>query len=131
MKKQLKQYYRSVYKCLPVSQKQKQQILNQIRHSVEGYLTENPSADMPQIIQHFGNPEEIASTYVENMTTTEILKRFHVRKSILTAICSVAAVALLVWGVVVAISFINELDESGGFVAVEPVAEIDETEEVK
>jgi len=131
MKKQLKQYYRSVYKCLPVKRKQKQQILHQIRQSVEGYLAENPLADMPKIIQHFGKPEEIASTYVENMTTREILKRFHVRKSILTVICSVAAIVLLVWGAAVAISFINELDESGGFVVVDPVVEINETEEVK
>ena len=86
---------------------------------------------MPQIIQHFGEPKEIASTYVENMTTAEILKRFHVRKFILAAICSVAAAALLIWGTVVAVSFINELDESDGFVVVEPVTEINETEKVK
>ena len=129
MEKQLKQYYCSIYKCLPICRKQKQQILDQIRQSVEGYLTENPSADMPQIIQHFGRPEEIASSYVENMTTPEILKKFQIRRTVLTIACAVAAVALLMWGTVVAISFYNELDESGGFIVVDPVVEIDETEE--
>lgn len=129
MKKVLNRYYRNIYKCLPVNRKQKQQILDQIHQSLDGYLAENPSADMSQIMQHFGKPEEIASSYVENMTTPEILKKFRIRRTVLAIACAVAAAALLLWGTVVAISFYNELDESGGSIIVDPVIEIDETEE--
>ena len=122
--KELKQYYREIAKKLPVGRKQKQQILLTITQSVEDYLAAHPLADFQAVQAHFGSPQEIAAAYIENMTTPEILKKFRFRKTIIIVVCSVAAVALLMWAAVVGYALMNELNEDGGFVVVEPVVEV-------
>lgn len=122
--KELKQYYRDISKHLPVGRKQKQQILLTITQSVEDYLAVHPLADFQAVQAHFGSPQKIAAAYIENMTTPEILKKFRFRKTIIIVVCSVAAVALLMWAAVVGSALMNELNQDGGFVVVEPVVEV-------
>ena len=122
--KELKQYYRDIAKQLPVGRKQKQQILLTITQSVEDYLAAHPLADFQAVQAHFGSPQEITAAYIENMTTPEILKKFRFRKTIIIVVCSVAAVALLMWAAVVGSALMNELNQDGGFVVVEPVVEV-------
>ena len=125
MKKELNRYCRSISRYLPIKKAQRQQIVEQIRHSVEDYLEEHPGANMADLTAHFGTPEAIASAYVENMTTPEILKKFRIRRTILIVVCSVAAAAFLMWATVVGIALSNELNAAGGFVVVDPVIESD------
>lgn len=128
MEKALCKYYRSISKCLPVDKKHKKQTLEQIRHSVEDYRTKTPTADMQDLLEHFGTPQEIAASYVENMTTPEILKKFCVRKTILLVVCAVAAVALLMWGTSLAVALINANKSIDGYGVTGSIEELDATE---
>lgn len=128
MEKALSKYYRSISKCLPVDKKHKKQILEQIRHSVEDYRVENPAADIQGILEHFGTPQEITASYVENMTTPEILKKFCVRKTVLLVVCAVAAVALLMWGTGLAVTLINANKSIDGYGVTGSIEELDATE---
>lgn len=68
----LKSYYRRIKKQLLCSKKEKDGIISLLCSSVNIYLLENPDADLNMIQQHFGSPEQIARTYL-NETDTEIV----------------------------------------------------------
>lgn len=90
-------YYREIRSWLPCSRKQKEQILGRFRDSVQAYLDENPGADFEQIRSHFGTPEQIAGTYVEELGTAELLRSLRVRRRVLTIIAATAAFVLVSW----------------------------------
>lgn len=126
--KELKQYYRDIAKQLPVGRKQKQQILLTITQSVEDYLAAHPLADFQAVQAHFGSPQEIAASYIENMTTPEILKKFRFRKTVLTILCATAATALLLWGAVIGYALLKEANRGETFLVVDSIEEYDVTE---
>lgn len=128
MKKELTQYYRKISRCLPIKKAQRQQTMEQIRLSVKDYLAAHPEADMAAVTAHFGAPQEIAASYIENMTPEEILKKMRFRKTVLTILCAAAATALLLWGVVVGTALINEITSSGGYGVIDPIEEFNVTE---
>lgn len=98
---ELKRYYRAIRSWLPCSQKQKKQILMQIQNSVESYLEQKPDADFPQLQEHFGEPQVIATSYVENIGTAEILRGLRIRKRIVTTVVTAVILILILWSSVV------------------------------
>ena len=128
MKKELTQYYRKISRCLPIKKAQRQQTMEQIRLSVKDYLAAHPEADMAAVTAHFGAPQEIAASYIENMTPEEILKKMRFRKTVLIAVVTVLTAAFLLWVAVVGSALANELNQDGGFIVVEPAKEIYATE---
>lgn len=97
----LKRYYRDIRSWLPCSRKNEKRILEQIRSSVEGYLEQNPEADINRVQTEFGSPQTIAASYVENMGAAEILKDLRLRRRIFAAVASAVAIILLLWAGVV------------------------------
>lgn len=97
----LKRYYREISSWLPCSRKLKKQIIGQIQRCVEEYLEQNPDADIAQLKNHFGDPQTIAATYVENTGTAEILKDLRIRKRIIRIVATVMAFILIMWASVV------------------------------
>lgn len=126
--KELKQYYREIAKKLPVGRKQKQQISLAITQSVEDYLAAHPLADFQAVQAHFGSPQEIAATYIENMTTPEILKKFRFRKTVLIVLCATAATALLLWGSIIVYAIVKDANSGESFLIVDSIEEFDVTE---
>ena len=104
----LKRYYKAIYSWLPCSRKLKKQIIGQIQNCVEDYLAQNPDTDIAQLKKHFGDPQAIAATYVENIGTTEILKDLRIRKRIVRIVASVTAVILIMWASVVTWAIVKE-----------------------
>ncbi len=125
MEKALSKYYRSISKCLPVEKKHKKQILEQIRHSVEDYRAENPAADIQGILEHFGTPQEIAAAYIDEMTTTEIQKKFKITKRVIVIVCTAIALALILWATVLVAAWVDAQKSFDGFYDVGPVIESD------
>lgn len=126
--KELKQYYRDVAKYLPIGRKQKQQIILAITQSVEDYLAAHPLADFQAVQAHFGTPQEIAASYIENMTTPEILKKFRFRKTVLTILCATAATALLLWGSIIVYAIVKDITTDNNLIVVDPIEEFNVTE---
>jgi hypothetical protein len=98
------QYCRKVRKCLPCGYKQKRQLLDKIRARALAWLEQNPSRPFAEFENAFGSPRAIAASYLEQMDGEEVLSKLAVRKRILWAVASAAAIALLIWliGVVMA-----------------------------
>ena len=92
-----KRYIRSVSNTLACSGKAKKRILSQIRDSVDDYLIQNPDADFEMIEMHFGTPQEIAASYVNEQDASMLLKKMGIKKKILVVVASVMAAFVLIW----------------------------------
>lgn len=112
--KALEQYFREVRSLLPCSRKQKDGILARFRASVDDYLADYPEADIIQIREHFGAPEDIAAAYVESEGTAEILAALRLRKRVMTVVATVMAIILISWGAVVTWAVYSVKDTNGG-----------------
>ena len=71
----LKRYVRSISDGLPYSMRARKQILSQIRESIDDYLQENPEADLATVQAHFGTPQEIAASFVNEQDASTLLQR--------------------------------------------------------
>ena len=120
----LKRYYRSIRNCLPSSRKLKAKVLAEIDSNINEYLRENPYADIASIEARFGAPEQIAIAYVDELETPELLKKFQIRKRILTIIIGAVAIILILWLGVVSWSAITEYYDSNGDITDSGIVEI-------
>lgn len=122
----LLRYLWEISRELPGSWKQKKKILFRIKHSIQDYLSDGDEISYSQIKERFGEPKQIAYSYVENMETEEVTKELKISKKIIRII-TVAAIAMVVlWGGYVALCYINFQDSMNGYIIVE-VTEIERT----
>ena len=96
-----KKYLRRIRCMLPCSRKMKKRIMEQIRDEVSLFLDDTPKADYAALMSHFGEPESIAASYIEGMGTAEILRKFRIRKLVLSTIAIVLAFIVITWAVTV------------------------------
>mgnify|MGYP001116616268 CR=1 FL=1 len=68
-----RRYLRNVKDWLPCSGKLKREIMARIKNVLDDYLAEHPDADFVELSHRFGLPKQIASSYVEEMDTEELL----------------------------------------------------------
>lgn len=109
----LNRYCWDVRSCLPCSGKLKRQILAEIRERVSAYLEQDPDADYKTIAAQFGTPQQIASAYVDEMETPELLHSLRIRRRIVKIISAAAAAMLMLWAggmMLVTIKAANNLD---------------------
>lgn len=109
-----KRYIRSVSDTLSCSGKTKKRIVSQISDSVDDYLLQNPDADFEMIQMHFGTPQEIAVSYVDEQDASVLLKKMSIKKKVLVIVAGVMTAVLLMWAVVVTWAAIDAKAESGG-----------------
>lgn len=93
----LKRYLRSICKALPCTGKMKRSIVSQLRESIEYYLFQNPDADLEVIQAHFGTPQEIAVSCIEEQGTSVLLKKNGFTQKVLAIIAGTMAVVTLIW----------------------------------
>lgn len=120
----LKRYYRSIRNHLPSSHRLKAKVLAEIECNINAYLLEDPSADITSIEARFGSPEQIAVAYVDELGTPELLKKFQIRKRILTIVISAIVIILILWLGVVGWAAIREHNDSNNTVTDSGIIEI-------
>ena len=96
--KELKKYYRQISSWLPCGGPLKKQLMGSITATVEGYLAEHPEADFLAIQAHFGTPQQIATAFVDEMETAELLIKLHMRNRIIKIIFLCACILIAIWG---------------------------------
>lgn len=92
-----KRYIRTISDALSCSGKTKKRIVSQIRDSVDDYMLQNPDADFEMIQTHFGTPQEIAASYVDEQDASRLLKKMSIKKKVLVIVAGVMATILLMW----------------------------------
>ena len=121
--KHLNKYCRSIRSWLPCSGKLKKQILEEIRSNVSAYLEEAPSADYNALVQRFGSPQQIAATYVDELSTNELLHDLRIRKRIVNIVFTCAALILTIWVGIVTIAMIDNQNSDNSYYEIEIIDE--------
>ncbi len=86
MQNEIKEYIKSVKKQIVCPTAESRQMLRELQANVSDFVQENPDADMVQIVEQFGKPEEIAKNYLADAEPQNIKKAINIRKMLVAAI---------------------------------------------
>lgn len=120
-KKIIRSYIRSVTRLLPCSQKQKRAFKKQLDNDITNFLLDNSNTNIELITEHFGTPQQIASSYIHEMGSQELQQGLHIRKNILIAVFSTLGVILLIWFGVAIGAFLDAVTSNDGHVETSPI----------
>lgn len=128
-----KRYMRQVRSCLPCNGKKKRKLLDRLREELDGYLAENPEAGMEELRQRFGEPRQIAASYVAEMDMPELLRSLRFRRRIVSIAAAVAIGILLMWAAVVTTALVEHRKSVNGYfgeayITEEPAVPLEEGE---
>jgi len=99
---QVRRYLWEIRDFLPCSSKEKREILNKIKGIIATAALETPEMTYKILVDRFGTPQQIAASYVDEMDTSELLRKLRIKKKIIAVVCATAAIILAIWvGVVV------------------------------
>ena len=87
-------YCRSVSRRLPLGGRRKRDFLRQLDRGVADYLSGHPWADVQELREQFGSPEELAVSFVSELSAPEIDQAFRVRQRLLAVAVAAALLAL-------------------------------------
>lgn len=118
--KELKTYYRQVATWLPCGGKLKKQLMANITATVDGYIADHPEADYAALQAHFGTPRQIASAFVDEMETSELLNTLRTRRKIVTICLLCAAAIIAIWAIAVTTLWLVGLDNTLGHIVTHP-----------
>ena len=93
-----RRYLRKVRGLLPCSRKMKDEITAPLRRSMAEYLLEQPDASAEDFRARFGTPEVIAASCLEDVETTDLLRRLRLRRRVMAILVSAVILILLSWG---------------------------------
>lgn len=95
----VKRYLREVNSWLPCRRKLKTKIVAEITSNVSLFVTENSNSGYNEIVARFGTPQQIASTYVDEMETTELLNDLRIKRKIVSTVIAGVFVLIVTWSV--------------------------------
>lgn len=98
-----KRYLREIRSWIPCAGKMRREVLEEIRGTLAEFLSENPDADFPALVARFGTPQQIASTYVDEAETGELLNALRIRKKMVRIACVTAVILISIWATAVTI----------------------------
>ena len=107
--KELKQYYRQIKRWLPCGGSLKKQLMSTIVATIEEYRIEYPDADFPTLQAHFGSPQQIAVSFVDEMDTAELLSALKIRRRIFRVLTICALIALFLWSIAIIFAWIHSM----------------------
>lgn len=92
LQKELKKYIREVKKLLICDSKTKKKFIKDFSESLYDYADSKDETDIHIIRKHFGNPEEIAKSFLSEMDIKTVKKRMALKSVILTALIIIISV---------------------------------------
>lgn len=114
MNKEIKKYLRRVRAWLPCTTKRKRVILQSLREDISLFSQDQPNPSFDDLLQRFGTPQQIASAFVDEMGSMELLRDLRVRRRVITIAIVAAMTVILIWAIAVGIALIDEQNSSGG-----------------
>lgn len=80
IEKDIEKYIDEVEDYLVCLKKSKQKVIDEIRNSIYVYAEENGIADIKEVYEHFGTPEEIASQHLSAVDPKKIKKAVSIKR---------------------------------------------------
>ena len=92
-----RKYLRKVRALLPCSRRMKDEITAPLRRSMAEYLSEQQGATAAELQARFGTPEVIAASCLEDVDTTELLRRLLLRRRVFVIVFIAVLLFLMSW----------------------------------
>ena len=108
--KQINKYIKDIKKELLYGTKESRQFLKGLRQSVADFAEENPNAEMAQITEQFGKPEDIAATFFEQYSKDGIKRKVNIRRVVVIT----AVVAIVTFTVYLTVAVVNSYKSVNG-----------------
>ena len=106
--KEINRYIKDIKKELLYGTKESRQFLKELKQNVTDYAEENQNADMAQVTEQFGKPEDIAKTYLADLSGSVGMRKAINKKKVF--IVGVVAM-LLIWLIFVVAALIDSYIE--------------------
>lgn len=88
-------------------------------NSIRDYVSNGTHVTYEQLKKRFGDPEQIAFTYVNEMETGELVEEIRISKKTVGIIAVTAVVMVLLWTVRLVISYTDHEKNVNGYAVVE------------
>jgi len=93
--KEINRYIKDIKKELLYTTRESRQFLKELKQNVTDYAEENQNADMAEVTEQFGKPEDIAATFFEQYGKEDIKKKVNIRRVVVvTALVALVMVAV-------------------------------------
>ncbi|MBR3954537.1 MAG: hypothetical protein IKJ63_03575 [Clostridia bacterium] len=115
MQNEIKEYIKSVKKQIVCPTAESRQMLRELQANVSDFVQENPDADMVQIVEQFGEPEEIAKNYLADADPKRISKAINNRKVII----AVGITIVIVFAIFLLCTFVESYRQGHGTVTID------------
>ena len=107
----VKNYCADVSKALICERKKKNEILSELKTSVEEYFSEHPTATPDELREVFGSPSEIAASALQGEDLNALKRKTLIRRDVIIAVI----LALLIWAAFAVASLIDVHEEAHGY----------------
>ncbi len=91
--KQINKYIKDIKKELLYTTRESRQFLKELKQNVTDYAEENQNADMAQVTEQFGKPEDIAKVHISELAPVQIKNKVNIRKVVIAM--TIAVIILL------------------------------------
>ena len=115
--KQINKYIKDIKKELLYGTKESRQFQKELKQNVTDYAEENQNADMAQVTEQFGKPEDIAATFFEQYGKKDIKKKVNIRRVVIVAL----TIAITMFIIALAIELIDAHRTGTGYYSEEIV----------
>jgi len=119
--KQINKYIKDIKKELLYGTKESRQFLKELKQNVTDYAEENQNADMAQVTEQFGKPEDIAATFFEQYSKDGIKRKVNIRRVVVTA----AVTIVTVFVIIMIIALIDTHNSKSGYTIILPAQEVE------
>ena len=112
----LARYVRLVHKYVPCPRVLKKKLIRDVKMNIRQYLQVHPDYGYAEVEAHFGKPQTIAASYIEDMDLQELVKAVHKRNRRLNVVLASASAVLVLWSAVCIYEFFDHVSHVNGFV---------------
>ncbi|MBR1972220.1 MAG: hypothetical protein IKA16_02140 [Oscillospiraceae bacterium] len=90
-----------------------------MRGSIRDYVSEGANVSFEQLVNRFGEPKQIAATYVNEMEAGEVLEELKSNRKILFTVGAAMAAAVILWAGWIVASYMDHVKDMNGYAVVE------------
>lgn len=92
-----------------------------MRGSIRDYVSEGAAVRYEQLVNRFGEPGQIAATYVNEMETGELLEGFRVKRQVIGTVLVTAMVVVGLWVGYLVYCYVDFRDSVNGYMVVDVI----------
>ena len=87
MNNDIKKYIKYVKKIISIHSKDKKEFIQLLTQKIIEFSNEHDSCSYQDIVDEFGNPNEVAGSYIESLENDDIIKQLNKKYIFKTLVC--------------------------------------------